>query len=300
MGNRIFLVATMLAGVALTATSASAAPDAGECLAKPKGAAPAGKHWYYQTNRSLQRKCWYLADEGEKIVAPRKQPAAASTVNLNKEASVQSPAADARAELVDESRAQQPAAEQPAAPVAAPFTLPVAPLQSEASRAASEASPQGASAASEGASPHNWTVASRWPDSSESFAASRTPVISDLAPASQTESPPPALAAEPPQQAPAVVENTGGVNLAPFAAALILAVIVGGALFMFFSSRRPDRRESLADYGTMGDVRYRDEMPWTGATARRSASVAPERSRYRADIDEVEQLLATARQARSS
>ena len=86
MGNRIFLVAAMLAGVALTATSASAAPAADECLAKPKGPAPAGKHWYYQTNRAVQRKCWYLDDEGEKTVAatPRKQSTSAINVNPDK------------------------------------------------------------------------------------------------------------------------------------------------------------------------------------------------------------------------
>jgi hypothetical protein len=287
MGNRIFLVAAMLAGVALTATSASAAPEADECLAKPKGVAPAGKHWYYQTNRTTQRKCWYLGDEGEKVVAaaPRKQPASATSVNPNNATSVQPPTADARAELVDEPHAEQPAAEQ--------LTTHVAPPQRETSQASS--------AASESASPRNWTVASRWPDQSESFASTRAPAINDPAPPSRIETPAPAAAAAAPvQQSSTAVDNTAGVNYAPFAAALILLVIIGGAIFMFVSLRRFNRRDSLGHDGAMGDVRYRDEMPWTGATARRAAVGASERSRYSQEIDEVEQLLAIARQARGS
>jgi hypothetical protein len=292
MGNRISLVAAVVAGLALTATSASAAPDGDECLAKPKGVAPAGKHWYYQTNRTIQRKCWYLGDDGEKVVAaaPRKQPVSATSVNPNKATSVQPPTADARAELVDEQQAEQPAAEQP--------TTHVAPPQRETSQASS--------GASESASPRNWTVASRWPDQSESFASTRAPAINDPAPPSRIETPAPAAAAAPVQQSSTAVDNTAavdhtaGVDYAPFAAALILLVIIGGAIFMFVSLRRFNRRESLGHDGAMGDVRYRDEMPWTGATARRAAVGASERSRYSQEIDEVEQLLAIARQARGS
>ena len=287
MGNRIFLVAAMLAGVAFMATSASAAPAADECLAKPKGPAPAGKHWYYQTNRAVQRKCWYLDDEGEKTVAatPRKQSTSAN-VKPDKAAGMQPPTADARAELVDEPRVEQPAAEQPAAPVAPP--------QREATQGAS-----GVSGASDGASSGNWTVASRWPDSSESFAATHAPAISDPAPASRIEDPPPVLAdAAPEQQPSAAVDNTGGVDLAPFAAALIFMVILGGALTMFFSLRK--RRGSSDRQHAMSDPMHGQEMPWTGATARRSVAAAPERSRYSDEIDEVEQLLAIARQARGT
>jgi hypothetical protein len=249
MGNRIFLVAAMLAGVAFMATSASAAPAADECLAKPKGPAPAGKHWYYQTNRSVQRKCWYLDDEGEKTVAaaPRKPSASATNVKPDKAAGMQPPTADARAELVDEPRVEQPAAEQPA--------VPVAPPQHETT--------QGVSGASDGASSGNWTVASRWPDSSESFAATRAPAISDAVPASRIEDPPSVLAAAAPEQQPsAAVDNTGGVDLAPFAAALIFMVILGGALFMFFSLRK--RRGSSDRQHAMSDPMHGHEVPWTG------------------------------------
>jgi hypothetical protein len=59
----VLLTLAALAGAALAATQASAAPEADQCLAKPKGVAPAGKHWYFNTDRKSQRKCWYLAED---------------------------------------------------------------------------------------------------------------------------------------------------------------------------------------------------------------------------------------------
>jgi len=46
---------------------------AGECSAAPRGAAPQGSHWYYRVDRAKQRKCWYLAAQGQKTynVAPK-------------------------------------------------------------------------------------------------------------------------------------------------------------------------------------------------------------------------------------
>jgi hypothetical protein len=107
----VLLTLAALAGAALAATQASAAPEADQCLAKPKGVAPAGKHWYFNTDRKSQRKCWYLADEGEKIVtpAPRKQAAAAPPADKGREAAQlpQPQTVDARAELVEQPRNEQ-------------------------------------------------------------------------------------------------------------------------------------------------------------------------------------------------
>ena len=41
----------------------SSASAAATCLDAPKSAPPAGQHWYYQTDRALKRKCWYLASK---------------------------------------------------------------------------------------------------------------------------------------------------------------------------------------------------------------------------------------------
>jgi hypothetical protein len=37
------------------------------CQATPKSSAPAGSHWYYRVDRSSQRKCWYLAAQGQTV-----------------------------------------------------------------------------------------------------------------------------------------------------------------------------------------------------------------------------------------
>jgi hypothetical protein len=47
----------VLAGVSLSA-GAGRAQDAA-CLAAPKGAAPAGTHWFYKTDPTTHQKCWY-------------------------------------------------------------------------------------------------------------------------------------------------------------------------------------------------------------------------------------------------
>ncbi len=69
MTNRAMAVAPriVLAGVVACAAAtmlhfhpASAADD---CLSKPKGAAPAGQHWYYRSDRATKHQCWYLGDD---------------------------------------------------------------------------------------------------------------------------------------------------------------------------------------------------------------------------------------------
>ena len=62
------------AGVALTVSSGvlpdSVVEAATECRAKPGAPSPQGKHWYYSTDRANNRRCWYLADRGEKVHRP--------------------------------------------------------------------------------------------------------------------------------------------------------------------------------------------------------------------------------------
>ena len=60
MGS-IAAVATLLACVGIPTAIARAA----DCLTAPYFAAPEGSHWYYQTDRATQRKCWFLRAAGE-------------------------------------------------------------------------------------------------------------------------------------------------------------------------------------------------------------------------------------------
>ena len=67
-------VATLLAwgaGVGIPTTIARAA----DCLTAPYFFAPEGSHWYYQTDRATQRKCWFLRAKNQSSQQPTKQAA---------------------------------------------------------------------------------------------------------------------------------------------------------------------------------------------------------------------------------
>jgi hypothetical protein len=277
----VLLMLAALVGAALTATSAVAAPEAEECLAKPKGAAPAGKHWYYNTNRKLQRKCWYLDDEGEKIVAaaPRKQPAAAAPAESRREDAEQPQTVDARAELVEE-----PRGEQPAAPTSS-FAPSIQPqIQSP---------PQ---ETSETATKPDWSVASRWPEASDTFASGPAPITVASAAVAQSEKPTPAAAPAPVQQSPAVVDSGSDVDFGLIAGGLILLVVAGGTIVIL------SRRNSSSQDRLLYRAADREETAWPNRMAPRPAF--PNRAAKpisRSDvIEEVEQLLAARRQTRES
>jgi len=92
--------ACVVAGANLAAVTdlrAQAAADANDptmqvaeasasCLSAPKGATPAGSHWYYRIDRVTKRQCWYLREESERsddkfarAATPASTPAAAET-----------------------------------------------------------------------------------------------------------------------------------------------------------------------------------------------------------------------------
>jgi hypothetical protein len=110
---------------ALASTSASTAYAAGTCNAAPKPAAPAGSRWYYRTDRTLGRKCWYLATEGQRhqTAAPR----TAATTDTDAEPAAP-PMAEAAARLT-EPLSSPPGAAAPAASTIVSQAAPSAPLQ---------------------------------------------------------------------------------------------------------------------------------------------------------------------------
>ena len=72
--------ATAAFGSILVMAATSNLPDsraraADECQAAPKGSAPQGTRWYYRTDRTTQRKCWFLAEPGAKASASAAAPA---------------------------------------------------------------------------------------------------------------------------------------------------------------------------------------------------------------------------------
>jgi hypothetical protein len=70
----IVAIATLLAwgtDVGLPTTIARAA----DCLTAPYFSAPEGSHWYYQTDRATQRKCWFLRAKNQSRQQPTEQAA---------------------------------------------------------------------------------------------------------------------------------------------------------------------------------------------------------------------------------
>ncbi|HVQ71547.1 MAG TPA: hypothetical protein VMT08_29010 [Bradyrhizobium sp.] len=102
------------------AEAATQAPQAAadSCLSAPKGATPAGSHWYYRIDRVTKRQCWYLREEADtaddkfaRAAPPASAPAAASAAeeptSPQQRTITRKSMADARAEWVS----QQPRAE---------------------------------------------------------------------------------------------------------------------------------------------------------------------------------------------
>lgn len=233
MANRILLfVSASLAAVMLAATSPGAAPAADQCLAKPKGPPPSGKHWYYQTNRTTKRKCWFLADEGAKVVSTKRQktPAAANATDQDPKPGVKQPIANAHAELISEPQAE------PVPPVQPPLQVPEKQVQAAEVRGGAPA----------GTKAGDWALASRWPDPSIAYAAGRTATVNDAVPTTSTpvteaEKPLPILAANtvvPLEQPPAAARDSEVSRLTQLAAAFFLVAIAGAAMMLFFASRR--------------------------------------------------------------
>jgi hypothetical protein len=175
------------------------------------------------------------------------------------------------------------APQAPAALVAPPAPpAPVTPPQAEAAQAAPD-----------GAMPRSSTIASRWPDPSDTLAADRTASVQDRTLVSQVETAAPVAVATPDQDPSAVVNSDHDVSFAPLAAAILL-VVIGGAIVMFLPSRRSKRGSKM--YAPAREM-PRSRFGGAIATRRATTAVAAEHNRLR---DEIEQLLEMERQARRS
>ncbi|UGY02656.1 hypothetical protein [Bradyrhizobium quebecense] len=130
------LAVSMLAAANFTAMAQTAASTAStntanaktadSCQSAPKGTAPAGSHWFYHLDRSTQKKCWYLGDAKNKVVAKTattQQPAAApdtATADAQPPQSQPAPPQPAMRKSVADAHAEWPSPQAAAAPVAPP------------------------------------------------------------------------------------------------------------------------------------------------------------------------------------
>ncbi|HEY3028621.1 MAG TPA: hypothetical protein VGJ68_00390 [Bradyrhizobium sp.] len=249
------IFASLVAGMPITTVSHSAVPAADDCLSKPKGQAPEGSHWYYHIDRASKRHCWYLGDQREKLSRAKPQNSApiADPASPQKETATQRPVADAYAELpLPQTRVEQ---ETNSARQRTPATT---------ANAASVENGQGANAPD--AKTQLSVIASRWPDpSGVSSSVSPAPTTGNSGEAVQlnTEQAPVLNAREAPLPAVATSaaagllpeKQSGSVQmlLLVMVGALVLAGVMGSAIFRFGSIRQAGRRQTRSDRRAIWD-----------------------------------------------
>ncbi|WP_156795725.1 hypothetical protein [Bradyrhizobium icense] len=255
--------ATLATATDLRAQSAEPVAEAGtqvaqaaadNCLSAPKGATPAGSHWYYRIDRTTKRKCWYLREENEKAddkftraAPPESAPASSSAEAPTPPAETRKSFDDARAEWV----AQQARAEPNPSAKAEPQTAGAvpAPADQNGQRAAmpnvlapaplSSMRWNDAPAASSSTSPPNQQVAAATP-------ANQPPQADEVQqPAAEQVAP---VAAEP---APAKPTASLKMLLLVMAAALALAGLTVSAIVRI--GRMRARRAMRRKRGAMWD-----------------------------------------------
>ncbi len=249
------IFASLLAGTPLTTVSHSAVPAADDCLSKPKGQAPEGSHWYYHIDRASKRHCWYLGDEREKLSRARPQNSApiADPASPQKDTATQRPVADAHAELpLPQTRVEQETS------VPAWQRIPAT-----TANAASVEIGQAANAPD--AKRQLSVIASRWPDPSG--------VSSSVSPASTTgnSGEPVQLSSE---QALPAVATSAAADLSPekqsgsvqmlllvMMGALVLAGVMGRAIFRLGRMRQAGRRQTRSDRRAIWDSVDTDRPP---------------------------------------
>jgi len=163
------LFAGILAGANLAPVTGIHAQAADNCLSAPKGATPAGGHWYYRVDHANKRNCWYLRDESDKSARAAPEDSSSSTPP-------ESTSASAPINLVPPPK-PSPSVRKSVADARAEFTVPPMRVEQDAGagvnvdpRTTAATAPAGVqnlrAAAPEVAAPSS-PVASRWPDNSD-------------------------------------------------------------------------------------------------------------------------------------
>jgi hypothetical protein len=227
------LFASILAGANFAAVAENGTKSAengtkaaDNCLSGPKGALPAGSHWYYRVDRATKRQCWYLGE------AQNKTAKAAARQNSSSSASVEadSPVPPQQAPAVNKSVAEAHAE-----------------IPSPQSSVAQDASVTGTIPAADNSQPTIATdstqsslIASRWPGSSEESSSNNPRLAAaDLAASPQPDGTAPEQPAVSPlalTAADSALEKASGspqTLLMVMASALAFAGLIGTVIFRF-------------------------------------------------------------------
>jgi hypothetical protein len=293
-----FAVTPALAALAFAVSAIALAPAhaaPGEtCLAAPKGVAPQGSHWYYRIDRPSQRKCWYVAEEGRKIVqrsAARTAPQHADPADEDDAAPAlvaATPAAAPVAASPSVNDEPQPAAEALAPKITTLITRNVSNADQSSPPATDVAQAVPAGSAQSAAAPNTSS-----PATAEAPVARSAPVPSE-------EQAPRVIAAPPP--APAAAPQTAQ---AASATAPTLQVVLGGIAFFglvasaaFFILTMLRRRNDVLNLRHEADLPFQQSPELAdddGATFHPLRALDP--IRRRDDVEEALQRVMRRRRA---
>ncbi len=262
------LFASILAGVNFGAVAENATKPADNtkaadnCLSGPKGAVPAGSHWYYRLDRATKRQCWYVGEEKNKTAPAAPQDQVAST------------------EAADTAPPQQPPppVSRSVADARAEWSSPkpsVAPAPNVTGSIAAAGNSQGATAPDNAQSS---AIASRWPDTSEVNSSGNLQLAAaDLAASSQVDArpaPQPAVNPVVPTGANSPLgkpSNSTQTLLIVMASALAFAGLVATLIFRF--TRRPmaladiDDNRPPAPWDSIHGAGFRPKTLWITSPA---------------------------------
>jgi hypothetical protein len=314
------LVASGSAFAAPDAAAPAATAAATECLAAPKSETPPGGHWYYRTDRSTKRKCWYVGDASAKTskvaTAKPSRPAAPKPEAAAREKDTAPSFDNARAEMESANAAPDDAKLQdsvwPPMPDKAAADAPQANTQDSAITPPQTAQP----APSQDAAAQQQPLATNWltqppatnsPELKSSLSASETTATETDAASPATSQPaadpqPAVAAAAPPAPAPT---SSMPMLLAALACALGLAAIIGSIVVKLFDRRR-DRKARADDRIQRRDIRSRtpvDEMqqPYPALSTPANLDDIARAASDGGDPDhEIKQLLAKASRRRAA
>ena len=279
------------------ASTPQAAATADACQASPKGVAPQGKHWYYHTDRSAGRKCWYLGEVGMKTTTSA--------------AAKHKPVPPAEADTAASPPAQRNATEAPARTEPAAKSTPLAASAPETANdpgAENNTTAQPAPDATAAVPAATPLLTERWP-AADAFRPSQTTTgqSTPLANAQPATSETPASAPTPSEATPgaATPANTPAASqpadLTPWrvifgVSFLVLALIAILALVTFrYFWRTDDKARNVP--GRLRNI-WGDDKDETAESAPSYAEmIAPSRrtsARAPQDLDEIEQLLRRA------
>jgi hypothetical protein len=276
------LFTSILAGTNLAAvTDIRAQAVADNCLTAPKGATPAGSHWYYRLERGTKRQCWYLKDENDK--AARTTPQEQHEPQQAQDSPPAAAPSSATADPVQPPTPPRPTVRKSIANAHAELTPPRARAEPDSSAAVEPQTTGAATGAAFGARMTNSpaaaapdiatpssAVATRWPDSSGVSPPTSFRLAAAEPQNNSQETDPATLQPAPPPVVPAAVDSSMAKQSASMqmlflvmAGALAMAGITASLVFRFGRARasRPEiRRDRRAIWDSVHAERSSPSM----------------------------------------